>query len=51
MARILTEEEWYTLPISNDFMFSKVMRDESLCREVVELLIGKKVGEVKGERL
>ncbi|MFI3255794.1 MAG: Rpn family recombination-promoting nuclease/putative transposase [Eubacteriales bacterium] len=47
MARTLTEEEWYALPISNDFMFSKVMRDESLCKEVVELLIGKKVGEVK----
>lgn len=46
MANPITEAQWLALAISNDFMFSKVMEDKSLCKEVVELLLEKKIGEI-----
>ncbi len=35
------------LKLSDDFMFSKVMEDGNLCREVLECLLGKPVGELE----
>ena len=35
------------LKLSDDFMFGKVMEDSGLCREVLECLLGKPVGELK----
>ena len=34
------------LKLSDDFMFGKVMEDGALCREVLECLLGKPVGEL-----
>ena len=35
------------LKLSDDFMFGKVMEDSKLCREVLECLLGKPVGELE----
>ena len=35
------------LTISDDFMFGKVMEDGRLCREVLECLLRKPVGELE----
>ena len=35
------------LKLSDDFMFGKVMEDGILCREVLECLLGKPIGELK----
>ncbi|MGN0402445.1 MAG: hypothetical protein ACI4HQ_09340 [Acetatifactor sp.] len=35
------------LKLSDDFMFGKVIEDVNLCREVLECLLGKPVGELK----
>ncbi len=40
-------DKWEDLTISNDFMFSKVMRDKEICRETLEILLGKKIGEIE----
>ena len=39
-------ELWENLTLSNDFMFSKVMRDKEICRETLEILLDKKIGEI-----
>ncbi len=39
-------ELWENLTLSNDFMFSKVMRDKEICRETLEILLHKKIGEI-----
>ena len=39
-------ELWEGLTLSNDFMFSKVMRDKEICRETLEILLDKKIGEI-----
>ena len=35
------------LTITDDFMFSQVMKDEEICKEVVETILGIKVGKIK----
>ena len=35
------------LTITDDFMFSQVMKDEEICKEVVETILGIKVGRIK----
>ena len=35
------------LTITDDFMFSQVMKDEVICKEVVETILGIKVGKIK----
>lgn len=42
MSKIVYEE----LPISNDFMFSKVMRDEKTCRMFLETVLGFKISKI-----
>ena len=39
-------ELWESLTLSNDFMFSKVMRDKEICRETLEILLDKKIGKI-----
>ena len=38
---------WENLTFSNDFIFSKVMRDKEICKETLEILLDKKVGEIE----
>ena len=35
------------LKFSDDFMFGKIMEDPELCREVLECLLGRRIGELK----
>jgi len=41
------EEQWRSLSLSNDFMFSKVMRNMPLCRELLETILGVKIADIK----
>ena len=47
---MLTEEElqkkWESLTFTDDFVFSRVMHDETICRQVVELILGVRIGKV-----
>ena len=46
---MLTEEElekkWESLTFTDDFIFSRVMHDETICRQVVELILGVRIGK------
>lgn len=39
-------EKWEDLTISNDFLFSKLMRDKEICKEIIEILLNIKVGYI-----
>lgn len=39
--------KWEDLTISNDFIFSKVMRDEEICKQVINVLLDIKVSKIK----
>ena len=47
---MLTEAEllkkWENLTFTDDFIFSRVMHDEHICRQVVELILGVRIGEI-----
>ena len=47
---MLTEAElqkkWESLTFIDDFIFSRVMHDETICRQVVELILGVRIGKV-----
>ena len=40
-------KRWEELTITDDFMFSQVMKDKEICKEVVETILGVKVGKIK----
>ena len=48
---MLTEAElqkkWENLTFTDDFIFSRVMHDEHICRQVVELILGVRIGEIR----
>ena len=41
------DKEFKTLTIRNDFMFCKVMQNAGICKEVLELVLGKKIEEIE----
>ena len=41
------EQEWENLTFTNDYIFSRVMHDEEICRQVVELILGIKIGKIQ----
>ena len=47
---MLTEAElqkkWESLTFTDDFIFSRVMHDENICRQVVELILGVRIGKI-----
>ena len=47
---MLTEEElqkkWESLTFTDDFIFSRVMHNETICRQVVELILGVRIGKI-----
>ena len=47
---MLSEEElqkkWESLTFTDDFIFSRVMHDENICRQVVELILGVRIGKI-----
>ena len=44
---MFTIKKWEDLTITDDFMFSQVMKDEEICKEVVEIILGIKVGKIE----
>ena len=48
---MLTEAElqkkWESLTFTDDFIFSRVMHDDHICRQVVELILGVRIGEIR----
>ena len=48
---MLTEAElqkkWESLTFTDDFIFSRVMHDEHICRQVVELILGVRIGKIR----
>ena len=48
---MLTEAElqkkWESLTFTDDFIFSRVMHDEHICRQVVELILEVRIGEIR----
>ena len=40
-------KKWEDLTITDDFMFSQVMKDKEICKNVVETILGIKVGEIE----
>ena len=48
---MLTEAElqkkWESLTFTDDFIFSRVMYDEHICRQVVELILGVQIGKIR----
>lgn len=47
MSKQRTRKNYEELTFSDDFMFGKVMEDKELCREVLECLLQRPVGELK----
>lgn len=45
--QIKDNEKWETLGISNDFIFSKLMRDKEVCKQVLEVLLNFKISNIK----
>ena len=39
-------KKWEELTITDDFMFCKVMQDENICRELLELILHVKIGKI-----
>jgi predicted transposase/invertase (TIGR01784 family) len=48
---LLTEAElqkkWESLTFTDNFIFSRVMHDEHICRQVVELILGVPIGKIR----
>jgi len=46
---MLTEAElqkkWESLTFTDDFIFSRVMHDEHICHQVVEMILGVRIGK------
>ncbi len=40
-------KKWEDLTISNDFLFSKVMRDAEICKEVLEVLLDIEIDKIE----
>ena len=40
------QKKWESLTFTDNFIFSHVMHDEDICRQVVELILGVRIGEI-----
>ena len=40
------QKQWENLTFTDDFIFSRVMHDENICRQVVELILGVRIGKI-----
>ena len=40
------QKQWENLTFTDDFIFSRVMHDETICRQVVELILGVRIGKI-----
>ena len=47
MSNLMKAKSYDELRFTDDFMFGKVMEDKELCREVLECLLQRPVGELE----
>ncbi len=47
MRRRMKETRWEELRITNDFLFGKVMRNEEICKELVESILNIKIDKIE----
>lgn len=47
LSLILPEQEYEKQTLKNDFIFGKVMQDENLCKELLELLTGNEIEAIE----
>ena len=40
------QKKWESLTFTDNFIFSHVMHDENICRHVLELILGVRIGEI-----
>ena len=41
------QKKWESLTFTDNFIFSRVMHDEHICRQVVELILGVRIGKIR----
>ena len=41
------QKKWESLTFTDNFIFSRVMHDKHICRQVVELILGVRIGEIQ----
>ena len=46
LIEIELQKKWESLTFTDDFIFSRVMHDETICRQVVELILGVRIGKI-----
>ena len=46
MTEAELQKKWESLTFTDDFIFSRVMHDENICRQVVELILGVRIGKI-----
>ena len=46
MTEAELQKQWESLTFTDDFIFSRVMHDENICRQVVELILGVRIGKI-----
>ena len=47
LTEIELQKKWESLTFTDDFIFSRVMHDEHICRQVVELILGVRIGKIR----
>ena len=47
MTEAELQKKWESLTFTDDFIFSRIMHDEDICRQVVELILGLRIGEIR----
>ena len=46
LTEVELQKKWESLTFTDDFIFSRVMHDETICRQVVELILGVRIGKI-----
>ena len=46
LTEVELQKQWENLTFTDDFIFSRVMHDENICRQVVELILGVRIGKI-----
>ena len=46
LTEVELQKKWESLTFTDDFIFSRVMHDETICRQVVEIILGVRIGKI-----
>ena len=47
LTEVELQKKWESLTFTDNFIFSRVMHDEHICRQIVELILGVRIGEIR----